>query len=152
MKKLMLMATALTLSGAALAQNTTAPKTNDPQGTTMPDPAADAPADAGTMQGMQNDPAMQQPTQIDSTQPMQQPMQQPTTSSGTMSTQGNSGNMPQGNMPQGNMSQGNMSNMSNGNMAGMQPGMASGTYPRCSATVTDRCMQVAGSSRSRRRR
>ncbi len=129
MKNLLLMAAALTLSGAALAQDKMPTQSGStPQDTTMPDPATDAPANTGTMQ---NDPAVAQPAPTDPSQPMQQ---------GT-----DSGTMP--------MQTPDSGNVSNGSMAGMQPGMASGSYPRCSRTVTDRCTQVAGrTSRARRRR
>ncbi len=137
MKKLMLMAAALSLSGAALAQDATpmrpgtAQSGTTPQDTTMPDPATNAPADTGTMQPMQNDPAMAQPMQTNPGQSMQ-----PGTNNGTMPMQ----------TPKSG-------SMSNGSMSGMQPGMASGEYPRCSRTVTDRCTQVAsGTPRARRRR
>lgn len=131
MKKLMLMAAALSLSGAALAQDAKPMESGStPQDTTMPDPATNAPADTGTMQPMQNDPATAQPMQTEPNQPMQQ---------------GTNGSMP--------MQTPNSGSMSNGSMSNMQPAMAAGDYPRCSRTVTDRCTQVAsGTPRARRRR
>lgn len=130
MKRLMLMAAAMTLGTAGLAQDTTGttqptqpiPPTTAP----MPDPATAAPADAGTMQSMQNDPAMTQPPQVDLAQPAAPPaMTQPMTNDGNMATQA---------------APGTMSNMS----AMMQPRAATGPYPRCSRAVTDRCTQIRG--------
>lgn len=132
MKKLMLMAAAMTFSGAAIAQ--VAPAPQPAPDAAMPDPATNAPADTGTMQEMQNDPAMTQPTQTQSAQPMQAPMAQP-----MQQPMGNSGNMA----TQGSMPGGSMSGM-------MQSGAATGDYPRCSRTVTDRCTQMGAPSRRRR--
>lgn len=119
MRSIVLMAAALTLSSAAVAQitPTPTPRTGDPQ-TALPDPATNAPADSGTMQEMQNDPAVQTPPQTETAIPMQ-PTAQPATP-GTMPIQAPAMR----------------------NMAGMQPQASTGTYPRCSRTVTDRCTQI----------
>lgn len=133
MKTFLIAAAALSLGGVAVAQNTTQPAppatgTTPTQTDTTVDPATNAPVDQPMSQ--------QQPTMDPSMQPApQQPMADPSMQPSTQP-----------------MSQGQTGSMSTGNMQGMA--MASpptGEYPRCSRTVTDRCTQVARSSRPRRR-
>lgn len=143
MKNFLIAAAALSLGGAAIAQSTTQPTppatgTTPTQGDSMVDPATNAPVDQPmSQQQPMNDtssqPMSQQPTMDPSMQPApQQPMADPSTQP---------------------MSQGQTGSMSTGNMQGMaMSSPPTGEYPRCSRTVTDRCTQVAGNSRPRRRR
>ena len=135
MKTILIAAAALTLGGAAIAQNTTGSGQTQGQ------------SGSGTMQSDQN---MNSSTQGSMSQGN---MSQGTGSQGTMSQ----GNMSQGNMSQGNMQQpigqpmGQSTNSGNmSNMGAMNSGMSTANYPRCSRTVTDRCMQ--GPARGARRR